>query len=151
VLLIVGVSGFFTIYVLSLNYAVTYHANYFELKGRFISALFNRALNSLHLLLLLFFNFVYSLLLTQRDLGIRNLPIRMCDPDIKPVMCKQVQAACETFPAIVSRVVDFYGLTTDEFTTLYDKSNSDTFFRMKVRREINKIEKERTRAKRDSD
>ena len=71
--------------------------------------------------------------------------MNMCDPDIKPLMCKQVQAACDSFPCVANRIVDFYGLKKSEFDSLYDKSNKDMFFRMKVRSEINRIDREKER------
>lgn len=65
----------------------------------------------------------------------------MCDPDILPVMCKQVQAACQSFPNVVTKVVEYYGLEPATFEKLFDKHNKDPIYRFKVHREIDKIEK----------
>lgn len=70
----------------------------------------------------------------------------MCDPDVRPVMCKQVQAACSVFPTIVNKVVDYYDLPTTKFEELYEKHSSNAIFRFRVHREIEKIEKLKRKA-----
>ena len=59
----------------------------------------------------------------QQDLGVKALPERMCDPDMRPVMCRQVQGACQTFPTVASKVIEYHGLPADRFDELYARTN----------------------------
>ena len=59
----------------------------------------------------------------QQDLGVKALPDRMCDPDMRPVMCRQVQGACQTFPTVASKVIEYHGLPEERFDALYAKTN----------------------------
>lgn len=78
----------------------------------------------------------------QNQLGIPDLPVRMCDPDILPAMCSSVQGACESFPRTVSSVAAAHGVSLSDFTRLNDKVRKDLFFRLRVQNECNKIDKE---------
>ena len=77
----------------------------------------------------------------QNDLGISVLPERMCDPDVRPVMCKQVQVACQVFPTIITKVVEYYELQPGTFEKLFEKHNTDPIYRFRVHRELEKFEK----------
>lgn len=81
--------------------------------------------------------------LLQAELGINELPIRMCDPDICPAMCSQVQSACSEFPRIASKVVSQYGLRLDEFESLNLRTKNDFIFRLRVQHTINTIDKKK--------
>ena len=79
--------------------------------------------------------------INQNDLGISVLPERMCDPDVRPVMCKQVQVACQVFPTIITKVVEYYDLSPEKFDELYSRHTNNPVYRFRVHREIEKIEK----------
>ena len=78
----------------------------------------------------------------QNELGIPELPVRMCDPDILPAMCGSVRGACDAFPKQVSTIAAQHGVSTADFTRLNDKVRKDLFFRLLVQKECNKIERE---------
>ena len=84
----------------------------------------------------------------QNELGIPELPVRMCDPDILPAMCGSVRGACEAFPKQVSSIAQEHGVTMVDFTRLNDKVRKDLFFRMLVQRECNAIEREERQSRR---
>jgi hypothetical protein len=56
-------------------------------------------------------------------------------------MCKQVQVACQIFPSVVSKVINYYGIPNETFDQLFEKHESDIIYRYRVHREINRIEK----------
>ena len=59
----------------------------------------------------------------KQDLGVKALPERMCDPDMRPVMCRQVQGACQSFPTVASKVIEYHGLPAERFDELYARTN----------------------------
>lgn len=65
----------------------------------------------------------------------------MCDPEIMPIMCKQVQAACQVFPSIITKVIDYYNLPIETFDELYEKHDNNVIYRFRVISEIKKLEK----------
>lgn len=79
----------------------------------------------------------------QNELNIKELPERMCDPDLYPAMCSRLQDACSSFPKTVGTVVSQYGLGMDEFDKLNDKMKKNFFFRFKVQNAINKLEQKK--------
>ena len=90
---------------------------------------------------LISFYLTVSNIISQNELGISVLPERMCDPDVRPVMCKQVQTACQVFPSIVTKVVEHYDIPAVKFEELFERHNSNPIYRFRVLREIEKIEK----------
>ena len=71
----------------------------------------------------------------------KSLPDKFCDSEIKPLMCKQVQSACDVFPKIVDKVITYYDLSSRQFDDMYEKSKSNPIFRFRVQSELNRIEK----------
>ena len=86
----------------------------------------------------------------QTQLGIPDLPTRMCDPEILPAMCSSVQAACSTFPRAVADAVASHGVTMSDFARLNAKLRKDLLFRLRVQGECNKIEREERAARREA-
>lgn len=78
----------------------------------------------------------------QSDLGMKTLPPRMCDPELRPIMCRQVQHACQNYPIVAGRIVEQMGLPNDRFDVLNDQAKINPFFRFQVQREIARLERE---------
>ena len=83
----------------------------------------------------------------QNQLGIPDLPVRMCDPEILPAMCSSVQGACEKFPRTVATMAAAQGVSIGDFTRLNDRVRKDLFFRLRVQREVTKIGREERQAR----
>ena len=83
----------------------------------------------------------------QHKLGIPNLPVRMCDPDMIPAMCGEVRAACQAFPAVVSTVASDCGVSLGDFNTLNLRLKKDPLFRLRVQQEIRKIDRKERKSK----
>ena len=83
----------------------------------------------------------------QDKLGIPNLPVRMCDPDMLPAMCGEVRAACEAFPAVVSTVAKDCGVSLADFNALNLRLKKDAIFRFRVQQEILRIDKKERKSK----
>ena len=83
----------------------------------------------------------------QVKLGIPNLPVRMCDPDMLPAMCSEVRGACETFPAVVSAVAGDCGLSLGDFNALNVRLKKDPLFRFRVQQEISRIDRKERKSK----
>ena len=54
----------------------------------------------------------------------------------------QVQDACQDFPNIVGKIIEFNGFESEKFDNLYSKANSNLIFNMRVKQEIEKIKRE---------
>ena len=78
----------------------------------------------------------------QSDLGIKTLPSRMCDSELRPIMCRQVQNACQTYPIVAGRIVEQMGLPNDRFDELNDRTNTNPFYRFQVQRELSRLDRE---------
>ena len=78
----------------------------------------------------------------QHQLGIPDLPTRMCDPEILPAMCSSVQTACEKFPRTVATMAASQGVSLSDFTRLNERVKRDFLFRLRVQKECNKIGRE---------
>ena len=83
----------------------------------------------------------------QNKLGIPNLPVRMCDPDMLPAMCQEVRGACAMFPAVVSTVTSDCGVSLGEFNQLNLRLKKDPLFRFRVHQEIQRIDKKERKSK----
>ena len=83
----------------------------------------------------------------QHKLGIPNLPVRMCDPDMIPAMCGEVRAACQAFPAVVSTVASDCGVSLGDFNSLNLRLKKDPLFRLRVQQEIRKIDRKERKSK----
>jgi hypothetical protein len=62
----------------------------------------------------------------------------------------QVQVACETFPEIVTKIVNYNGFQNEDFDTLYEKANSDFFYNFKVTQEVKRIVSVRSKYKNEN-
>jgi hypothetical protein len=78
----------------------------------------------------------------QHDMGVKFLPPRMCDPELRPLMCRQVQNACQMYPTVASRVTEYHGLANARFDELYAQTNRNPLFRFQVNRELKRLERE---------
>lgn len=78
----------------------------------------------------------------QHDLGVKFLPPRMCDPELRPLMCRQVQNACQMYPTVASRVTEYHGLAASRFDELYAQTDRNPLFRFQVTRELKRLERE---------
>lgn len=77
----------------------------------------------------------------RQGLNIVDLPPRMCDPSIQPAMCSSIREACSGFAKSSTSILEKHGVSKDEFERLQQKIKKDFFFRLRVEREIEKIEK----------
>jgi len=84
----------------------------------------------------------------QNQLGIPDLPTRMCDPEILPAMCSSVQTACEKFPRAVATISASQGVSVADFTRLNDRVKRNLLFRLRVQKECNKIAREERESRR---
>ena len=75
------------------------------------------------------------------ELGVRSLPPNMCDPTVRPLMCRQVQMACQAFPAAAGRVAEQHGFSADRFDLLFERTRRNPWFRFRVQNELGNIER----------
>lgn len=75
-------------------------------------------------------------------LGIKVLPERMCDPDIFPAMTKEIQQACVDFNTLAKTLVSKHGFSAEEFTAMQEKMSTTGLFRMRVDRELKRLEQQ---------
>ena len=74
----------------------------------------------------------------RRALQIPALPdgINICDPKLTPLLSPKVRAVCEAFPLQAEEIVRKYGLNSDEFNEMLEKTKTNRIFREKVKSEI---------------
>lgn len=60
----------------------------------------------------------------------------ICDPNIMPLLSPKVRAVCEAFPLQAEDIVRKYGLNSDEFNEMLEKTKKDPLFRWKVKKEM---------------
>jgi len=77
----------------------------------------------------------------RQGLNIADLPPKMCDPSIQPAMCGSIRDACAGFAKSSNSILEKHGINKDEFERLQQKIKKDFFFRLRVEKEIEKIEK----------
>ena len=71
----------------------------------------------------------------------KELPVRMADPDIQPAMNQLIQRACQDFPKAAQIIIANHGFKTEDFNKLQEKVEKNFFFRYKVQREIKHLER----------
>jgi hypothetical protein len=70
----------------------------------------------------------------------------MCDEEIFPAMTKEIQAACREFSSRADMIVKRHGINTEEFESMQKRLTKPGFFRMRVQRELRRLEKEAIKA-----
>ena len=75
------------------------------------------------------------------ELGVRALPPNMCDPAVRPLMCRQVQGACQAFPVAAGRVAEQHGLSHSRFEQLFARTQRNPWYRFRVQNELGNIER----------
>jgi len=79
-----------------------------------------------------------------KALSIDRLPesINICDPKILPLLSPKIRAVVEAFPLQAEEIVKKYGLNSDEFNKMLEETNSNPFFRMKIKNQIKRSQEE---------
>lgn len=68
--------------------------------------------------------------------------IPLSDPAILPLLNPKVRAVCEAFPLQAEVIVKQYGLNSDEFNEMLEKTKSNPLFRWRVQQEVNSLDEE---------
>lgn len=76
----------------------------------------------------------------RKALKIDSLPsnINLCDPNVLPLLSPQVKSVIEAFPLQAEVIVKKYGLNSDEFNQMLEKTRGNPVFRWRVQRFRNK-------------
>lgn len=74
----------------------------------------------------------------MKALKIPALPegVNLSDPNVVPFLSPKVRAVCEAFPFQAEEIVRKYGLNSDEFNDMLEKTKKDPVFRWRVKHEI---------------
>jgi len=68
--------------------------------------------------------------------------IPLSNPAILPLLNPKVRAVCEAFPLQAEVIVKQYGLNSDEFNEMLEKTKSNPLFRWRVQQEVNSLNEE---------
>ena len=81
--------------------------------------------------------------LLKKSLNVRSLPsnLRVCDPNILPLLSPKVQSVCNAFPALAEEIVREHGLNSDEFNKMLEEARRNPIFRWRVVRAQRKVGK----------
>jgi len=74
----------------------------------------------------------------KKALQIPTLPegVNICDPNVLPLLSPRVRAVCEAFPLQAEDIVRKYGLNSDEFNEMLEKTKRNPLFRRRVKSEM---------------
>lgn len=76
----------------------------------------------------------------KAELKMTTLPPRMSDPEYLPAMSPVIQKASANFPKVASSIITKYQIPIEEFNRLQERIAKDPLFRIRVHKEIKRLE-----------
>lgn len=80
----------------------------------------------------------------QAELGLTDLPRSLFEPGLRSAMNPVIQNAADRFPQIAAFILEQQGLHMREFRQLQQRVSRNPLFCLRVRREINRLERDRS-------